>query len=55
MNFEAPIDNYPNADATISATITNKILEAQILKYPEQYLWMHKRFKTRPEGESDFY
>ena len=55
MNFEAPIDNYPNADATISATITNKILEAQILQYPEQYLWMHKRFKTRPEGESDFY
>ena len=55
MNFEAPIDNYPNADATISATITNKILETQILKYPEQYLWIHKRFKTRPEGESDFY
>jgi KDO2-lipid IV(A) lauroyltransferase len=55
MNFETPIDNYPNADATISATITNKILETQILKYPEQYLWIHRRFKTRPEGESDFY
>ena len=55
MNFEAPIENYPNADATISATMTNQILEAQILKYPDQYLWIHKRFKTRPEGESDFY
>ncbi|MDB3893185.1 lipid A biosynthesis acyltransferase [Candidatus Thioglobus sp.] len=55
MNFEAPIDNYPNADAIISATITNQIIESQILKYPEQYLWTHKRFKTRPEGESDFY
>ena len=55
MNFEAPIENYPNADATISATMTNQILETQILKYPDQYLWIHKRFKTRPEGESDFY
>ena len=55
MNFEAPIENYPNADATISATMTNQMLEAQILKYPDQYLWIHKRFKTRPEGESDFY
>ena len=55
MSFEAPIENYPNADATISATMTNQILEAQILKYPDQYLWIHKRFKTRPEGESDFY
>lgn len=55
MNFEAPIENYPNADTTISATMTNQILEAQILKYPDQYLWIHKRFKTRPEGESDFY
>ncbi|MBT4000776.1 MAG: lipid A biosynthesis acyltransferase [Candidatus Thioglobus sp.] len=55
MSFEAPIENYPNTDAAISATITNQILEAQILKFPEQYLWIHKRFKTRPEGEQDFY
>ena len=26
----------------------NKLLEAQIRKYPEQYFWMHKRWKTRP-------
>ena len=55
MNFEAPIENYPDADASISATITNQILERQILKAPEQYLWIHKRFKTRPKGESSFY
>ena len=55
MRFEAPIQNYPDADAGISASMTNQILEAQILQYPEQYLWIHKRFKTRPEGERDFY
>jgi len=55
MNFEQPIDQYPDADAMASAAITNKILEAQILKNPDQYLWIHRRFKTRPEGESSFY
>ncbi|SHN89894.1 Lipid A biosynthesis lauroyl acyltransferase [Bathymodiolus heckerae thiotrophic gill symbiont] len=55
MSFESPIKNYPDADSTTSATITNQILEAQILKNPDQYLWIHKRFKTRPEGEPDFY
>ncbi|SMN17006.1 Lipid A biosynthesis lauroyl acyltransferase [uncultured Candidatus Thioglobus sp.] len=55
MSFETPIENYPNENANISAGITNKILEAQILKNPDQYLWIHKRFKTRPEGEPDFY
>jgi KDO2-lipid IV(A) lauroyltransferase len=26
-----------------------------VLEMPEQYLWMHKRFKTRPQGEARFY
>jgi lipid A biosynthesis lauroyl/palmitoleoyl acyltransferase len=55
MNFEQPIDQYPDTDAIASAAITNQILEAQILKNPDQYLWIHRRFKTRPEGESSFY
>lgn len=33
----------------------NKALERAVKKHPEQYLWMHKRFKTRPEGEPKFY
>jgi lipid A biosynthesis lauroyl/palmitoleoyl acyltransferase len=55
MNFEQPIDQYPDTDAIASAALTNQILEAQILKNPDQYLWIHRRFKTRPEGESSFY
>ncbi len=55
MAFNPPIDNYPDSDPVNSAGMTNQILEAQILKYPEQYLWIHKRFKTRPMGESEFY
>ena len=33
----------------------NRFIEGEILKQPEQYLWVHKRFKTRPEGEQGFY
>ena len=30
-------------------------IEERILEMPEQYFWLHKRFKTRPEGEERFY
>jgi KDO2-lipid IV(A) lauroyltransferase len=33
----------------------NEYIEQQVLGMPEQYLWMHKRFKTRPPGEAPFY
>ncbi len=55
MSFEPPIKNYPSDDAIADASKTNKILQDQILKAPEQYLWIHKRFKTRPKGEQSFY
>lgn len=37
------------------ATFLNAFIEQQIRKWPEQYLWVHRRFKTRPEGEASFY
>lgn len=50
-----PIKNFPSCDRIKDATIINQIIETAILKAPEQYLWAHRRFKTRPEGEADFY
>ena len=55
MSFHKPLKNYPSGDAIKDASETNQILEKQILKNPEQYLWIHRRFKTRPEGEENFY
>ena len=55
MSFEKPLSGFPSNDPIIDATITNKILEKQINKTPEQYLWIHRRFKTRPEGAESFY
>jgi len=55
MNFDAPLIDYPSNNAINDATKTNQILQDQILKAPEQYLWIHRRFKTRPDGETSFY
>jgi len=33
----------------------NRFIEAEVLKAPEQYYWLHKRFKTRPPGEQRVY
>jgi Kdo2-lipid IVA lauroyltransferase/acyltransferase len=30
-------------------------VEERVRECPEQYYWLHKRFKTRPEGEQRFY
>ncbi|SMN13897.1 Lipid A biosynthesis lauroyl acyltransferase [Bathymodiolus heckerae thiotrophic gill symbiont] len=55
LEFSPALNNYPTSDTLQNATIINQILQAQILKAPEQYLWIHRRFKTRPEGKASFY
>jgi len=50
-----PWDNYPTGDDDLDARRMNAFLEEQIPHMPEQYYWVHKRFKTRPPGESGFY
>jgi len=49
------LENYPSGDEIADATRTNKIIEDWAYQYPEQYLWIHRRFKTQPEGEDSFY
>lgn len=43
---------YPSGDALADATMLNAHIESQVRRAPAQYLWMHRRFKTRPEGEA---
>lgn len=45
------------ADKNIEVALTtlNSAIEAEIRRLPEQYLWMYKRFKSRPAGEARFY
>lgn len=46
------LENFPSGDDVADATLVNAHIEAAIRECPEQYLWMHRRFKTRPEGEA---
>ncbi|HEX7386361.1 MAG TPA: acyltransferase [Castellaniella sp.] len=50
------IDNFPGDDSLEAATARlNTLIEDAIRRDPAQYYWVHRRFKTRPEGEAGFY
>ncbi len=55
VNIEPPWQDFPTADAMADTRRMNAYIEQRILEMPEQYNWMHKRFKTRPPGEAGFY
>jgi len=48
-------DNYPGQDIEADTRRMNEFIEQRVLEMPEQYLWTHKRFKTRPPGEAKWY
>jgi len=48
-------ENFPTEDLIHDTTRMNEALEAAIRLSPAQYYWVHKRFKTRPEGETSVY
>lgn len=51
----SPLNGYPIEDDVQAATFMNKAIENEILKAPEQYMWLHRRFKTRPKGDAPLY
>ena len=50
-----PWSDYPSGDEVADARRMMAFIEERVLEMPEQYFWLHKRFKTRPEGEARFY
>jgi KDO2-lipid IV(A) lauroyltransferase len=55
VTFYPPWENYPTGDDIADAHRMNAFIEQRVLEMPEQYFWVHKRFKTRPDGEPKFY
>jgi len=55
LTFYPAWENYPSGDDIADARRMNEFIEQRVLEMPEQYFWLHKRFKTRPEGEVKFY
>ena len=47
--------DFPGDDAVLDTALMNARLQAYIGTMPEQYYWVHKRFKTRPEGQASVY
>lgn len=55
LEFYPPWDDFPSEDVVADTQRMNDFLEARIREQPEQYFWLHKRFKTRPQGQARFY
>lgn len=53
--FHPPLENIPTDDTYADTLKINQFIEQEIRKCPAQYLWVHRRFKTRPQGESSLY
>ena len=55
VRFLPPWPDFPGDDDVAAAIRMNRWIEGEIRENPAQYLWVHKRFKTRPEGEPGLY
>lgn len=55
LRIQPPLADFPGEDAAADLARLNAEMEAHIRRVPDQYWWIHRRFKTRPEGEAPFY
>jgi KDO2-lipid IV(A) lauroyltransferase len=55
LRLGAALADYPGPDPVADAARINALVEAMVREHPEQYLWAHRRFKTRPPGEPGAY
>lgn len=55
ITFGPALENFPSGDPVADTARMNQAIEQAVREIPEQYFWVHKRFKTRPHGEAPFY
>ncbi|TDB58580.1 Kdo(2)-lipid IV(A) acyltransferase [Photorhabdus khanii] len=53
--IQPAVDGFPKDDEVKAAAFMNKVVEQEILQAPDQYMWLHRRFKTRPDGQPSLY
>lgn len=55
LHVEGPWEDFPGASVEEDTARMNREIERWVRRLPDQYLWTHKRFKTRPAGEPGLY
>lgn len=55
VRFLPPLHDWPGGDDAVDAAAMNAVIEREVAQRPAQYLWVHRRFKTRPPGAPDRY
>lgn len=55
LTIQPALDNFPGENEVADATRFNALIESQARANPEQYLWIHRRFKCRPKGDPRLY
>ncbi|KAA8728261.1 MAG: kdo(2)-lipid IV(A) palmitoleoyltransferase [Ewingella americana] len=53
--IQPALQDYPIDDEMAAAAYMNRVVEKEIMRAPDQYLWLHRRFKTRPTGAPSLY
>ncbi len=55
LHIDPPLEDFPSGDDLKDATRINQSIEKYVRLFPDNYMWIHQRFKTRPPGEPPFY
>ena len=55
VEIGAPLEDFPSGDAHADTARVMALIETQVRRVPAQYLWIHKRFKTQPDGRKSPY
>lgn len=53
--IQPELKDYPIDNEQQAATYMNRVIECEIMRAPNQYMWLHRRFKTRPAGATSLY
>ena len=55
MHLLPPFEDFPSDDLVADTKRYVDVLEEHIRRVPEQYFWMHRKFKNLPDGYPDYY
>ena len=55
LRLQAPLEGFPSNEVGADTARINAVIERMVREAPTQYLWIHRRFKSRPKGEASIY